>query len=88
MIFKVLHQTSIRRIGLCLQKLMKEYILAKKIRSDKLNKNRKSSDEILHHQDLLYFLEIIRIYLINKHLDDQLGRCLEIKKTKELIAKK
>ena len=61
---------------------------ARKIRAEKLGRNWDDSNEILHHQGLLYVLKIIRTELISRHYDDLLAGHFSIKKTRELVARK
>ena len=61
---------------------------AQKIRAEKLGKNWKDSNRILHHQGLLYIPEIIRTELISRHYDDPLAGYFGIEKTRELVARK
>ncbi len=44
------------------------------------------ADGVLHHQGLLYVLEVIRTELISRHHDNPLEGHLVIDKTRELIA--
>ena len=43
---------------------------------------------VLHHQDLSYVPEIIRMELISRHHDNPLASHFGIKKTRELVARK
>ena len=54
---------------------------ARKIRVEKLGRNWKDSDKILHHQVMPYVFEIIKTELISRHNDDPLAGYFGIEKT-------
>ena len=54
---------------------------AQKIRTEKLGRNCKNFDGILHHQGLLYVFEIIRTELISRHYNDLIAGHFGIEKT-------
>ena len=59
-----------------------------KIRAEKLGRNQKDFDGILHHQGLFYVSEIIKTELISKHYDDPLAGHFDIKKMQKLVTRK
>ena len=81
------YQASSRDMKLRLAKLRIEDGQAQKIRVEKLGRNLKDFNRILHHQDLPYVPKIIATKLISSHHDDLLGGYFSIKKTGELVAR-
>ena len=71
-----------------LVELQVENSQARKIRVEKLGRNWKDSDRILHHQGLPYVPEIIRTELISRQHNDPLVDHFGIEKTRELAARK
>ena len=61
---------------------------AEKIGAEKLCRNWKDFDGILHHQGLSYVSEIIKTELISRHHDVPLTSHFGLEKTRELVARK
>ena len=85
---KSTYQASIGGIRLRLVELQAENGQVQKIKAEKLDRNQKDSNEILHYQSLPYIPEIIKIELISRHYNDLLAEHLGIKKMQGLIARK
>ncbi len=60
----------------------------KKLRSEELLKGWKGIEGVLHYQNLLYILKVIRLELISRHHNNPFVGHFGIKKTQKLIAKK
>ncbi len=61
---------------------------ARRIREQGLKEGWEEIEEVLHHQGLIYVLEIVRTELISRHHDDLLTGHFGIDKIRELIARK
>ena len=70
-----------------LAKLQKSDKKAQKIRVESLNEYKKL-DRVLHHQRLLFVLEIIQTKLINQHHNNFLAGHFGINKTKDFVSQK
>ena len=82
-----LYKASIGAIRLKLAKLQESDEEARKIGAESL-KGYKEVEEVLHHQRLLFVLEVISTELISWHHNDSLAGHFGIDKTRELIGRK
>ena len=76
----------ISSMRLRLHKLQAKDKHACKLRAEQLVKDWQDIDGMLHHQGLLYVLEIIRTELISRHYNDPLAGHFEIEKTQQLFS--
>lgn len=79
---------AIKAMQLKLTELQDSNVKVKKIQSKDSSKRWEDIQGVLHHQDLLYVLEIIKSKVINYHHDDLLPSYFGINKTRKLVAKK
>ena len=78
---------NISSMRLRLQELQETDPKAQKLRQY-VREGYKEVDEVLHHQDLLFVPEAIRMELISRQYDDLLSTYFGIKKTCKLLAEK
>ena len=83
------YKVSIGGMRLRLQELQEEDKQARKLRAKQPVKDGwEDINGVLHHQSLPYVPEIIRTELISRHHDDPLAGHFDIKKIRELVARK
>ena len=71
-----------------LQELQSKDKQVRKFRAEQPVKDWQDIEDVLHHQGLPYFSEIIRTELISRHHDNLIAGHFSIKKTREFVAQK